>query len=292
MQKKSNVMELSGDCSMSREYYYTTIASWGNYATDEEPLVVNCADFTDKVRNGTTKVSNGRLDYSVCFLSEGEMFFSIGDGPRETIGSGTVVVIPPKTPMCYGQYEQAVRRCYWVHFTGSHAAELVRQCGFEGGGVFHLPDELGAAAAFNNLLDEMRNPPTPKNRLRAAAATVMLLTHLGRMIERGEHHRRLPHSVAYLREHFAEEIDKTALAEMDGLRPSQYHLVFRRVMGCTPAEYITGLRMMKARRLLLNPELPVREVALACGYGDPLYFSRVFRRVCGASPSEYRRRGL
>ena len=292
MQQGSDLMEFSGGFSMSREYYYTTIASWGNYATDEEPIVVNCADFTDKVRNGTTKVSKGRLDYSVCFLSEGNMFFAIGDGEEQEIGGGTVVIVPPKTPMRYGQREQAVRRCYWVHFTGSHAASLVEQCGFESGGIFRLPDERGAAAAFNELLDEMKNPPTPRSRLRAAAATVMLLTHLGRMIERGVRQRRLPHSVAYIREHFAEEIDKTALAEMDGLRPSQYHLVFRNVMGCTPAGYIASLRMMKARRLLLDPEMPVGEVAQACGYDDPLYFSRVFRRVCGVSPSEYRRRGL
>ena len=172
-------MEFSGGFSMSREYYYTTIASWGNYATDEEPIVVNCADFTDKVRNGTTKVSKGRLDYSVCFLSEGNMFFAIGDGEEQEIGGGTVVIVPPKTPMRYGQREQAVRRCYWVHFTGSHAASLVEQCGFENGGIFRLPDERGAAAAFNELLDEMKNPPTPRSRLRAAAATVMLLTHLG-----------------------------------------------------------------------------------------------------------------
>ena len=50
--------------------------------------------------------------------------------------------------------------------------------------------------------------------------------------------------------------------------------------------------MMKARRLLLDPDLPVSEVAVACGYDDALYFSRVFRRVCGVSPTEYRKRGL
>lgn len=292
MQKKGELMEFSGDPSMSREYYYTTIASWGNYATDEEPIVVNCADFTDKCRDSETKVPRGRLDYSVCYLSEGEMFFSLNGEKEEKVGAGTVIIVPPHTPMRYGQRGQTVRRCYWMHFTGSHAAELLATCGFAGGGIFRLADEGGTTAVFNELLDEMKNPPTPRSRLRAAASAILVMTHLGRMVERGERKRRLPHSVAYIREHFTEEIDKTALAEMDGLRPSQYHTVFRRVMGCTPAGYITSLRMIKARRLLVDPDLPVSEVAAACGYDDALYFSRVFRRMFGVSPTEYRRRGL
>ncbi len=99
---------------------------------------------------------------------------------------------------------------------------------------------------------------------------------------------RLTRSLSYLREHFTEDIDKEALAAMDGLGSSRYHALFRQLMGCTPAGYITSLRMSKARELLIDPDLPVGEVAALCGYADPLYFSRVFRRECGLSPSQYR----
>jgi AraC-like DNA-binding protein len=194
--------------------------------------------------------------------------------------------------MTYGQRNQTVRRCYWLHFTGSAAAEVIRTCGFEGGGIFPLPDEYGVTAAFTALLDEMAHEPTPCNRLRAAAAATMVLTQIGNAIKRGNRRRCLPHSVSYIREHFTEDIDKEMLAAMDGLRPSRYHEVFRRVMGTTPAGYICGLRMAKARGLLLDPDLPIGDIAALCGYDDPLYFSRVFRRECGVSPTEYRRHGL
>ena len=169
--------------------------------------------------------------------------------------------------------------------------ELIRSCGFGEGGLFYLPDETGVTAAFTALLDEMRHPPTPLNRIRAAAAAVMLLTQLGRIMERGTRRRLLPKSIAYIREHFTEEIDKAALAAMDGLGQSRYHSLFRRVMGRTPAAYITYLRINKARSLLLDLDLPIADVAAECGYADPLYFSRVFRRETGVSPSEYRRHG-
>ena len=285
-------MQIQGERRMTREYYYTTSAPWGNYETADEPIVVNCADFSSSERPFTTRVPRGRLDYSICYIAEGALFFSLGDAPAETVDRGCVVVVPPGTPMKYGMSgEDCSRRSYWLHFTGSYAGELLRACGFGEGGIFRLPDEAGATAAFTALLDVMQHPPTTLNRIRAAAAAVSILTQLGQSLERGERKRRLPRSVAYIREHFTEEIDKEALAAMDGLGGTQYHAIFKRVMGRTPAAYITLLRMMKARELLLDLDMPIGDVARECGYDDPLYFSRVFRRTVGVSPSEYRRRG-
>lgn len=288
----SDVMQISGDKRMTREYYYTTSAPWGNYATEDEPIVVNCADFSNSSRPFTTRVPKGRLDFSVCYVAEGALFFSIGGAPAVTMEAGTVAVVLPHTPMEYGLgAEHPHRHTYWVHFTGSYAHDLLRACGFGEGGILRLPDEGGVTAAFTALLDVMKNPPTPLNRLRAANAAVAILTQIGYQLARGERKRRLPRSVSYLREHFAEEIDKRSLAAMDGLGQSQYHAVFKRVMGRTPAAYVTFLRMTKARELLLTQDMSVAEVAKACGYDDPLYFSRVFRRAVGVSPSDYRRHG-
>ncbi len=277
-----------------REYYYTTWVPRANYRTDEEPIVVNCADFSNKTSPFTTRIPEGRLDISICYIAEGELFFQIGNSEKQIAKGGTVVVILPRVPVTYGYDGTAdppVRRSYWLHFTGSYALKLLKICGFERGGLFSLPDESGGTAAFTALLDEMRHPPTPLTRTRAAAAAVSLLTQFGRSIERGEEKRRLPKSIAYIREHFAEEIDKHALAAMDGLSQSHYRTLFRRVMGRTPAAYITLLRIEKARRLLMDPDMPIAEVAHECGYEDPLYFSRVFSRMIGVSPSEYRRHG-
>ncbi len=277
-----------------REYYYTTWVPRANYTTEDEPIVVNCADFSNRAFPFTTRIPEGRLDVSVCYIAEGELFFQIGGGERQIAKAGTVVVILPHVPVIYG-YEGAgdppVRRSYWLHFTGSHAMKLLEICGFEQGGFFELPDESGGTAAFTALLDEMRHPPTPLTRTRAAAAAVSLLTQFGRSLERGMENRRLPRSIAYLREHFTEEINKNELAAMDGLSLSHYHTLFRRAMGRTPAAYITFLRIEKARELLLDPDMPITEVARECGYEDPLYFSRVFSRMLGVSPSEYRRHG-
>ena len=66
--------------------------------------------------------------------------------------------------------------------------------------------------------------------------------------------------------------------------------LFKKEVGVTPLEYMTGMRMKKAETLLLamrEQEYSVAEVAEMCGFDDPLYFSRVFKKYYGVSPSAF-----
>ena len=48
----------------------------------------------------------------------------------------------------------------------------------------------------------------------------------------------------------------------------------------------------KARQLVLDPRLSLKDVSTACGYADANYFTRVFKRITGKTPSEYRLENL
>lgn len=65
---------------------------------------------------------------------------------------------------------------------------------------------------------------------------------------------------------------------------------FKSVVGLPPLEYMTKLRINQAKILLYqNPLLSIKEIALACGFCDSLYFSTCFKKHIGISPREYRK---
>jgi two-component system response regulator YesN len=65
--------------------------------------------------------------------------------------------------------------------------------------------------------------------------------------------------------------------------------VFKQQVGATFIDYLTGLRIDKAKQLIVSAdELALKEVCFEVGYKDPNYFSRVFKRVTGVTPTEYR----
>ena len=52
-------------------------------------------------------------------------------------------------------------------------------------------------------------------------------------------------------------------------------------------QYITEVRVKKAKEMLSDPAIKIRAVANAVGYDDPAYFMRVFKKLTGVTPTEY-----
>lgn len=66
--------------------------------------------------------------------------------------------------------------------------------------------------------------------------------------------------------------------------------LFKREVGMTPHNYLTGLRMQMAEKLLCSTcdiEQNISQIAYVCGFSEPLYFSRVFKKNFGCSPKHY-----
>lgn len=84
-------------------------------------------------------------------------------------------------------------------------------------------------------------------------------------------------------------LDLAALARAHGFSPATFRRRVRSLTGCSPQEYLTRLRLARAKSLLARSEHSVFEVAHQCGFEDPFYFSRMFQKIEGLSPSAFRR---
>ncbi|MCZ7543158.1 MAG: AraC family transcriptional regulator [Anaerolineae bacterium] len=93
----------------------------------------------------------------------------------------------------------------------------------------------------------------------------------------------------YIRLHYDLPISPSRIAEALGYNPDYLGRVYRTVYGHTLTEAIHHRRVGVARRLLLDSDLPIQQIAQTCGFSDPDYFRRVFRRYVQTSPRAYRR---
>lgn len=87
-----------------------------------------------------------------------------------------------------------------------------------------------------------------------------------------------------------EEISLNTVAAGVGMSPSYFSSVFSREMGKTFVEYLTQIRMDKAKELLMCSSMKTSEIGYEVGYKDPHYFSYLFKKTQGCSPKDYRAR--
>lgn len=93
----------------------------------------------------------------------------------------------------------------------------------------------------------------------------------------------------YMKSHYAEEISVHSMAEVVSVNVSYLSREFKKYKGMTPVEYLTQLRINKAKELLLDPaNLMFKDIAVLVGYQNPYYFSKVFKLVTGVTPTEFK----
>ncbi|ANY68110.1 hypothetical protein BBD42_17720 [Paenibacillus sp. BIHB 4019] len=101
--------------------------------------------------------------------------------------------------------------------------------------------------------------------------------------------RSFDRSIKYLQNAFHTDITLGNLAERAGLNASYYSFLFAKKMGKGPIEYLTELRMNRAKERLLLSGDKIQQIAREVGYKDEFYFSRRFKAQQGLSPSAYSR---
>lgn len=93
----------------------------------------------------------------------------------------------------------------------------------------------------------------------------------------------------YAAKHLEEPIEIPQLATLCNLNRNDFSREFRRVFGIPPKQYLTQLRMERAKEQLLTTDETVKEIAAHCGYDNEYFFYRIFKKYARISPAEYRR---
>ncbi len=96
----------------------------------------------------------------------------------------------------------------------------------------------------------------------------------------------------YIDEHFAGHITKADLGALVFLNPDYLAKLFKKETGIALNDYISQVRIEKAKVLLADGSVPLTDVAMRTGFDYYSYFSTIFKKATGVSPSDYRRQLL
>ena len=105
----------------------------------------------------------------------------------------------------------------------------------------------------------------------------------------GVRHPKLSRVIQMMETNIEEPISPAVLAKEVGMSTRQLERLFRRYLSRSPKRYYMELRLQKARNLLMQTDMTVINVALACGFASPSHFSKCYRSHYDTTP--YRERG-
>ena len=93
---------------------------------------------------------------------------------------------------------------------------------------------------------------------------------------------------AFIEAHYREDISMQDAAAALRYSDAYFCKLFKQCFKVNFSAYLNEYRVEKARQLIADPRISLKDISTACGYSDSNYFTRVFKRLTGQTPSEYR----
>lgn len=281
---------------LSNECYANTYSLFeyheNGFEDMEQYLRINSCGYCDEVPDLIPVYRrHGRQDYFFSYIYSGTMFFHSGD-KNMTCSAGDVLFFAPSEPQIYRYDCHSHLSNYWVHFTGFGAAQLLGLLDIPTGKPFHIGYIPEIEQLVKKIISEINNSRS-RNTFYAVALFAEILALINKkksedLLLNIPHSSSICQTALYIQENLTEKINLKELASMCFLSVNRYTIVFKKLIGTTPHEYIIGLRLQKAIELLKNTDWTIGKVSSAIGYSDSLYFSRLFKKYYHVSPSEFR----
>jgi AraC-like DNA-binding protein len=161
--------------------------------------------------------------------------------------------------------------------------------------AFVLKDTEEVYSTLKRIVYEL-DTPGPSWEFQVNILFWQLVLSISKLLEEGKQHSSsssghyyIQKALRYIHSNYYQDIDVDAIAGWLKLNRSYFHRIFKEVLGCTPVEYLTELRMRRARVLLTRTDLPILDVSKNLGIQSQQYFTYLFKKHHGVSPGSYRK---
>lgn len=158
------------------------------------------------------------------------------------------------------------------------------------GAVVRLPARSAAATLFTELFERFRDRSFVDRFQQAQLLSALLLELYRGQVSMQLEEDPIEYGLHLLQDHFRSPINLKTLAGRCGVSREHFSREFRKRFHTSPAKLLRQLRLTQACSMLRGTEMPVEDVALACGFTSSHSFGRAFRQRYRMQPSLYRNR--
>ena len=105
-------------------------------------------------------------------------------------------------------------------------------------------------------------------------------------------HPKAAYFIEYIRDNYNDDISLSQVAKHFYLSPGYFGKILRDTTSMSYTEYVTALRIYKAKELLLSSKKNISQISDEIGYKDPNYFTKVFKKYTALTPKEFKKKFL
>ncbi len=160
--------------------------------------------------------------------------------------------------------------------------------------VFHIRSEDKYYTLFDMVFQAYLNPlPGSELLMKSCILNILYLLYQDscnpvHTMQLSPYGKVIHKTLDYINDNMNQKLSLKQLSDIAGLSPNYFHKVFTEVMKITPNDYITTVRLNKAKDLLLRTNLQIYNIADQCGFNNVSYFSFLFKKSFQLTPIDFR----
>ncbi len=263
-------------------------------ADHDHPLTVtSCGHYTlVKKEIFSTFRPKGRRDYQLLYIIKGTAYFET-DGNMHPVREGNIVIYYPNEPQRYYYKLCDSPEIYWLHFTGNNVMEILLDKGLAPEKIFYVQVKNDYGIMFRNIIQELQLKRKSFEELANTYGSELFILMSRSIFEKENklylRNKQVEQAVKLLESRFNQPFSVSAYATKSNMSVCWFTRMFHKQVGVSPQQYLTNVRINKAKELLSSSSYNIGEIGDIVGYQNALYFSRVFKKQTGLSPTEYRK---
>lgn len=183
----------------------------------------------------------------------------------------------------------------WIEFDGMRAEECLLLAGLKQDQPIYQPQSIEAGELLQNrMLYFSEN--SAKSPMHLVGSLYLFLDELieysaskQSIDEKNTQDFYINEAVVYIQQNYNRELTIDEVAGFCKLNRNYFSRKFKKMMGCTPQEFLIRQRLTNAAELMRLTDLPIKTIAAQCGYPNQFHFSQAFKKCYGLPPQEWRK---